>query len=73
MYSNATIQRVKLQDVMMYLSNCFIFTGEFGIVYKAHLLKAPKMAMKSNVDPKLVAVKTLKGKLKHTLIDLIVL
>ncbi len=35
--------------------------GEFGIVYKAHLLKSMQMVMRSNVDPQTVAVKTLKG------------
>lgn len=39
-----------------------IFSGEFGIVYKAHLIKPPTHAMKTTVEPMEVAVKTLKGK-----------
>ena len=35
---------------------CILFAGEFGIVYKAHLIK-----WHGNGDPKIVAVKTLKG------------
>ena len=49
------------RDICYIIDFCKPTSGEFGLVYKAHLLKPPQEMMRSNVDPQNVAVKTLKG------------
>ena len=45
---------------------CDIFAGEFGEVYKAHLIRSSVLSSHPAM-PEIVAVKTIKGKL-HTVI-----
>ena len=42
--------------IIVQITTCQIYLGEFGVVYKAHLVKWHGYG-----DPQMVAVKTLKG------------
>ena len=52
-----------LTEVIKFICNAFtILPGEFGIVYKAHLLPQVTSKMSPCPLPQTVAVKTLKGR-----------
>ena len=62
MYAIAIVAQLVYTCYVYFIASICLFTGEFGVVYKAHLVKTvSNNPLQSRTVTETIAVKTLKG------------